>query len=317
MTKSRFFIIFMIFFNFSQSLMYINLSILKGIGYGTGLLYLLREWPHHRKNNIPKLEKVYLEYGTNYNFYVLHLHGWGAHAASFTGQPPEDSYIVSPAFSETIDKKIFYTSFGQESDVLTTLNSLKNTHFLTESINTVAHCRGATVFFNTICVLSTPSHPLLHEVQISEEERIMILNKFKSGKTIIISPLISVKQFLHDKMLGFLGNIIHDYFLAWFTKYQYKPNGMSPLSSLDSWHITDIPIQVIFPEFDDSIGFNLRTSFIKKLQEKNGKLFTKILVLRGEKKHWPPFLKVMRYKALFELFFSSQRAPLIKSAPIQ
>jgi hypothetical protein len=272
------------------------------------LMITVREFPHTTSKNKFLDKKPYSQYGNNTSFYVLHLHGWRlAHADSYAPQSEDDVYIVSPRFSETLDKKLFSTCLGQERDVLQTLVSLKETHHVTHAIHTIAHCRGAAVFINMLCVLSTPEHNLLKEARINEKERIVIMNKIVAGSTILISPLLSVAHFIRDWFTPMLAPIIHKHVLPWLTKYQYNPQGMCTLNSTKNLKIS-IPITIIFPEYDDSIGTGQREEFKKILKQQNGNNNTRIFLIKGEKKHWPPFLKNMPYHTLFKLF-SFERKP--------
>jgi|GEM_PF-6321321 len=267
------------------------------------LLCFVREFPHLHSRSSFNDGKCYSQYGTNTDFYVLHLHGWGvhAHAETFTEQDEGDVCIISPRFSETTRGKMFSTCLGQDYDALVTLQALQATHHKTHAINAVAHCRGAAVFFNAISILSTPDHPMLQKLNMSEEERLVILEKFKKGSSVIIAPLLSIKHFLHRWFTKPFGTLIHTYILPWLTRYEYDPAGMDVLKSLSGWN-TNIPVQVIFPEHDNFIGTSLRKEFVDALYRYNGLSHTRIFVLEGETKHWPPFLKTMCYKLLFQLF---------------
>lgn len=269
----------------------------------TMLLYCIREFPHLQAHTSFDDGKCYSKYGTNINFYVLHLHGWGIYASAntFTPQNADDVYIVSPRFSETTEKKIFSTCFGQDNDVMISLKALSETHHVSDKIHVVAHCRGATVFFNLIAVLSTPNHAILNKLNINEIERQIILEKFKRGKSIIISPLLSIKQVLRHWFTAPLGSFIHHYILSWITKYYYNPTGKDVLQTMSQWTVS-IPIQVLLPEQDDFVGTSLREEFIETLKQKNGSLYTRISILKGETHHWPPFLKRMNYKKLFQFY---------------
>ena len=266
------------------------------------VLYCAREFPHL---NTPVFEdkKWYSQYGNHSDFYVLHLHGWGmnAHAESFTYQEVDEVYIVSPRFSETINKKLFTTSFGQDCDVLATLHTLHETHHTFEKIHVIAHCRGAAVFINTVAVLCNPEHTLLSQVGISEQERLLILEKFIKGGIILISPFLSVSHFIKDWTFGLLAFFVNFCILPWLTRYQYDPYGMHVLKSISNWQVK-LPIHIIFPEQDSSIGTSLRTEFIDLLSKKNDTNYTRVTILPGETKHWPPFLKTMSYKEFFQRF---------------
>jgi len=275
----------------------------KTCAVGIALLYCIREFPHF---NAPDFidGKCYSQYGKNTGFYVLHLHGWGvrAHAETFTKQAAEDVYIVSPRFSETTNRKIFASCLGQERDAIVALQAIHETHWCTDVINTVAHCRGATAFFTVISIISTFNHPILKRLGIDEEERCEILEKFKKGCSIIISPLLSVDLFLYRWFTKPIGTVIHRFIFPWLTRYEYNPHGVNVLKSLLCWR-TCIPLCVILPEYDNFIGTNLRKEFVQALIEKNGQECTKVLILQNETKHWPLALRTMSYKELFLRFW--------------
>jgi hypothetical protein len=267
----------------------------------SALMFALREFPHRQSKEKQFNEKPYSQFG-NGSFYVLHLHGWGKHADadSFTKQPGDDICIISPRFSETKTHKIFCTSFGQDPDVLIALQSLKATHQATKKINTVAHCRGTTVFFNTILALSIPDHPLCITAGINNQERIVILEKIKKGKSIMIAPLMGVHEFLTHWSFAAFAGVIQTYILPWLTRYQFDSKKDNVITQIESWNTSEIPIIIIFPEFDDFIGTAYRNEFAEALQQKNGIKNTKIIFIPGEKRHWPFFLKQMPYLVLFD-----------------
>jgi hypothetical protein len=195
-------------------------------------------------------------------------------------------FVVSPRFEETLVKKLYRSYFGQEEDILQALKTLKETKYhIKNKIFTLTYSRGSAVYVALIAVLCQKNHYLLQKAKITEEERIFFLQCFKNGRSVLISPLISMKAVLEYRFTKYFGGIFGHYiFLPLVSGFRYNPRALTPLLWLKHWqHNNNIPIWIIFPKNDTYIGNALRKKFIEKLGKKNGKDFTNILIIDNNK----------------------------------
>jgi hypothetical protein len=120
---------------------------------------------------------------TTVSFY--YIHGWAEKTyANKLGNIMQDATVIIPHFAENIKNRRFKTAFGQELDVISILESLKESYQKNDVINIVARSRGAQAFLNTLYVLCSENHPLLEQVGIDDEMKKIILEKMQKGAII-------------------------------------------------------------------------------------------------------------------------------------
>lgn len=241
--------------------------------------------------------KMWSTCGDKEHSYLLHLHGWMSHANKKNDFFCDNFFMISPRFEETMVKKLYRCFFGQEQDVLRALITLKETKSqIKDEICAITYSRGSAVYIILIATLSQKNHYLLKKAGISEEERIFFLNCFKKGRSILISPLISMKAVLEYRFTKYFGGIFGHYiFLPFVSGLKYNPRALTPLAWLEQWqNENNIPIWIIFPSNDTYIGNQLRREFIQKLYEKNGQDYTKIVMVESNKHLCKKFFEIAK-----------------------
>jgi hypothetical protein len=219
---------------------------------------------------------------------IFYLHGIGGHGGRrlhvLIGK--ERKYLLDCAdyivpcleFTNYVDHDcapFFNTDFGQEQDLLTALDALKQ--FFISNTNTyekliiMARSRGGAIAINLVGVLSTQDHYLLKKIGISESERVLILEKLAIGGIILITPLLSVKYALQLECGSFLGSILYPTVFRKITRDLYIPvSSLKPLSMIQKWKNHKISLTVLMATDDEVVGTKYNASFLAAAQQYNG-----------------------------------------------
>jgi hypothetical protein len=218
---------------------------------------------------------------------IFYLHGIGGHNKEFkTLFSQEKQYFLDHAdyiipcieFTNHIHSyfaPFFNTDFGQEQDLLTALDALKNL-FLKhvnryEKLIIMGRSRGGAITTNVIGVLSTKGHSLLEKSGISEAERLLILQKLVTGGIILITPLISLQHAIQKRFGNFLGSFLYRTMFSSITRDLYHPiSELKPLFMIQRWNNDMIPVSLIMALDDEVVGTKYNEHFLKKIEKYNG-----------------------------------------------
>jgi|GEM_PF-5908172 len=230
---------------------------------------------------------------------IFYLSGFGGHHGEMNSLFPEQETILQHAgeidyiipcfeFTHCADKQtaqLLNTDFGQVQDLNAVLVGLKQ-FFLPqqaryEKLAIIGRSRGGCVAINLIGVLSTKDHPLLIQNNISENERLVLLERIIKGGVALITPLIDLKhaaQKIFGKVVGFLAYQSASLFLP---RVYQKRSLLKPLKSILHWSGNQIPIVILYATQDTIVGEKYNEEFAQKLLESNGKAAT-IIHIEGD-----------------------------------
>lgn len=240
-------------------------------------------------------EKIISEHKT----VVFYLSGFGGHRGEIMNLFPDEKKIIEDAanidyivpcfeFTHCTDKEnthVLNTDFGQEQDLSTVLIGLKtfclqptNTY---EKIAIIGRSRGGCVAINLIGVLSTKEHPLLIKHEISENERVLLLESIKKGGIALVTPLIDLRyalQKIFGKFVGFFAYQSAGLFLPGGYK---KRSSLKPQKTILQWQGDQIPVTILYAQNDTIVGEKYNDDFAQKLAEYNHKPATIIHIDGG------------------------------------
>lgn len=236
---------------------------------------------YSQKNSYEILKPVH---ETDISFF--YIHGWTEKTyIKKLGNTIEHATVIIPHFVENIKNRRFKTAFGQESDVISILKSLKENR--QEIINIVARSRGVQGFLNALYVLSCENHPLLKIVEIDAKMQKIILENMQKGVIILVVPLIDIPTTFKYHLGPILGTIMAKYIFPRVSGKRYKYNGMHALRLLQkkAHFIPHLNISIVFAERDWVTGVRKAEQqlLIKTLNDFNQKEVEVFYVAGGHK----------------------------------
>lgn len=195
---------------------------------------------------------------------------------------PTDHFYVVNLEDTNLNHRVLATSFGQESDVLPVLKTLKVLWESYEKLLLFGESRGGATVINAIAVLHDKEHPLLQEAEITEELRVDILRKLKNGGIVLRAPLLSMKTTTDHNSVPLLGQALLYLLGAPLTGYRFNPFKKEPVDTVLQWKIganqSNIPTLVIFPETDEVLGNRPNEQFMENLRIANGQEYSRSIL---------------------------------------
>jgi len=228
----------------------------------------------------------------------LLVHGFGASPVTMiewtkvAGPNKIPGDIVTFRFADATDTNtpdFSQLNLGQKSDMLSLLVAFKAMKDTTGNggWNTYGQSRGAATIVNTLAILNKPVntwHHTLQKSQITDEERVALLESIKKGVVVLETPLVTTASGIHgngklvinryvdlpDKMTSLLCSLGNNIVFPIISRGNYVPWGEQALSSVDALP-NELKVLLHFQHNDQDVSNQYDALFTKKMLDRLGK----------------------------------------------